>query len=200
MKYGGDLSYVSSKGYNALIDVAYNYTESQSTILDYLLDHELNLDQATSYGENPAVVMSRRGQFELVKKLLDAGASREPLRWTDLMWSIVYDGAEKVATKLPSADLTALDACCRTPFLLACQVGDTARAKLLINHGASLQDTDHTGRHAMFFACSTDSVEMAQWLAEKSDGALLNKPDEYGTTPLMEALVATPTRLLTTQH
>ena len=188
LEYGADVYYVCSTGFGAWLDLAYNYTDSQEEIADLLLSKNINFEQSSEYSrEQPIRMLSHRGKFQLLKKLVDAGADPKPLRWSDLMWSIVYESIDDVNDHLKQdcCDLSHRDWNRRTPWLLAVEVGDVHKAKALLSHGANIHDCSSCEGNALFHALKNDCDHMLKWLI--SLGLDIEKRDMSNSTPLMIA-------------
>jgi len=123
-----------------------------------------------------------------VHLLLEAGADAIQLEWTDTIFKLVYGTLDELAAHLRSTDAKELeipDAWSRTPLLIACQMGDTTKAELLIMHGANRSARGRCGKTPFQYAIEADSLPMLQWLFEQ--GFELNETDQFGDTPVITA-------------
>jgi hypothetical protein len=82
------------------------------------------------------------------------------------------------------ADLEELDSWGRTALLVAVQIGDIPRAKLLLEHGADGNAQGLLGT-AVFYAVEHGQARMLQWLIES--GHDVRQTDYHGTTLLAAA-------------
>jgi ankyrin repeat protein len=101
---GADINYQRPHGYDALIDVMHDRDLSQDpdllTILRVLLKNGAKVDGISSYQETALKVASRIGRFDAVQLLLTAGCDRQQLKWTPLMWAIVFGSFQDVKNLL----------------------------------------------------------------------------------------------------
>jgi ankyrin repeat protein len=74
-----------------------------------------------------------------------------------------------------------------TPFLEAVSANKMEMAKFLVENGANATVRDRQGVSAVYFAAKNGNLELLQFLIEKR--ALIDTPDSYGFTPLMEAIL-----------
>lgn len=87
---GASLDCLTKGGGSVWLAAACNHSDSRDAIIDFLLERKApNLDHVSSHGEHPCIQLSTRGAFSQIAKLIEAGADRGVLRWTDLMWEIV---------------------------------------------------------------------------------------------------------------
>ncbi len=97
----------------------------------------------------------------------------------------IRDGAWKVYDVLVKSKKTALNAVNvndETPLMYLAVVGETSRAKALIQRGAQVNRLGWTPLH---YAASKGHIDMARLLISKQ--AIINAPGPDGTTPLMMA-------------
>lgn len=183
---GASFDYVTKGGTSAWLDAAYNHSDSRDAIMDFLLKREApNINRISKYGEHPCIQLSTRGAFDLIRKLIDAGADKSVLRWTNLMWEVVYGSIDSVEQALRDADLEAHDARHRTPFLLAATVGCVDKAKVLLNAGADIHAANHVELGALHHAAEANQPEMIRWLVNL--GIDVDSRSDSGETPLMAA-------------
>lgn len=145
-----------------------------------LIEQGVALNGISKHGESAIGQASRMGRFDVVKLLLDAGADGDFLSWTPIMHAIAFGSLDAVKQCLKDEMDTHLwwDAASRTPWLLAIQIGDIAKAKLLYE---KRQDDEKS----LFFAVINDQSAMLQWLLDK--GFDLNAISSLNETPLMAA-------------
>ena len=183
---GASLDYVTKGGTSAWLDAAYNHSGSRDAMIDFLLDHRApNINHVSDYGEHPCIQLSAVGAFHLIAKLIEAGADKDALRWTDVMWEIAYGSHESLEHSIKGSDLEARDARNRTPWLLAAVVGCIDKATLLLDAGADLHSTNHVEQNALHHAATANRPDMIRWLAAQDLN--VDSRSEFGGTPLMAA-------------
>ncbi len=183
---GASLDCLTKGGGSVWLAAACNHSDSRDAIIDFLLERKApNLDHVSSHGEHPCIQLSTRGAFSQIAKLIEAGADRGVLRWTDLMWEIVYGSVDSVEQAIQNADLESRDARNRTPFLLAVTVGRLDKARTLLNAGADIHAANHVEWGALHHAAEANQPEMIRWLAKL--GMDVDSRNEFGETPLMAA-------------
>jgi ankyrin repeat protein len=201
LQAGSDIRYVSAAGYSVLVDVMYSQAGQGMllSIVDFLIEQGADLDQTTVHNETPMRVASFRGRFDVVKRLLDAGADAAPLGWDDLMKAIALGNADDVKAILErSTDLTTRDCYDRTPWLLCVQTGDLNKSQLLRAAGATIDECGRTGQSALTYAVAQEDERMLAWLLSLdqdkwfvdnlADAALITAA-EYGTTACARVLL-----------
>ena len=77
---GGDISYQREGGYNVLINAVHSRAMAQGdamlSLLELLLSHGAPVLGESDWGESALSVSSHRGRFDVVQRLLAAGADR----------------------------------------------------------------------------------------------------------------------------
>lgn len=190
IEHGADVLYSHSGGYDALLDVPYSAdVEGNPRLVDLLkllIANGAALNTVSSYNEAALSGLSCSGRFDAVQVLLDAGADPGRLEWTALHRAVALGSGEDVRDALDrGADIELRDRRKRTPFLLAVQTGDVAKAEMLVQRGANLRAAGHCGAPALFFAIENPHDAMLDWLLRH--GADIEQTDEFGDTPLMTA-------------
>lgn len=139
-----------------------------------------------------------RGWLRLAKQRDEFGATA--------LWSSVCNGQMDMATvllRLPGAgehgDLPDIDG--RTPFWVACALGNLAAAKeaagILPNMRVQFVQPDGAGVTPFARACRSGNLQIAKWLADEPLASVsLLSPDRHGNTPLRQALESSQTQLL----
>ncbi|MEI8282553.1 MAG: ankyrin repeat domain-containing protein, partial [Armatimonadota bacterium] len=142
IKNGSDVSFVGDKNYSMLLNACFIPRElgedRMCEMVELLLDNGADPNLASDYGEYPVRVSSRAGHFEVVRILLDRGASVTPLNWNELMHAVALGSLEdvkKAFDNYPDVELRDNSGC--TALMLALKRGDVAKAKLLLQYGAS---------------------------------------------------------------
>jgi ankyrin repeat protein len=190
LEAGADASYQDENGYNVLI-YAMNARsrgkgESLLPLLELLLAHGAPVNGESDWGESALSISSHNARFDVVKRLLQAGADGDVLEWTPLMFFIALGDTATVEQLLRAgANLEARDGWERTPFLLSLETGDVEKAKLLLEAGSDLNQRSRCGKTALMHAIESGQPEMFAWLI--AQGADLNAQDEFGETALMKA-------------
>lgn len=187
---GANVDFVDAHGYSILLNAFYgSYAHPGNERLErhrIFVDAGAPLDVASQHGESILRTGSSRGEFELVRFLLDCGADPAPLGWTSLFHAVVFGGAEEVAKLIDQGvDLELTDAWERTPFLLSVHAGRLDIAKLLLARGCNRNAKGRCGKTAILLAISRDDAVMLEWLI--SVGSDIEETDEYGGFPLAEA-------------
>jgi ankyrin repeat protein len=179
LQAGTQPNFKTAKGYRALIHAVYCQRPAAVEIVKSLLAAGAKPNIETAYGETPFGVAYGFSNFEAVRVLIDAGADLKPLAWSPLMEAIALGSVDDVAAELQSGGAAALGADPKRPWYLALQVGEVAKAKLLLEHEGVGDSAD------LLHAVQKDHLEMVKWLLDW--GADPNATDDYGHTVLMEA-------------
>jgi len=185
LEAGADINYQTESSYDVLINTMTG-DENLITILNLLIKRGAKLNGVSRYGESALRIASRRGRFDAVKVLLEAGSDPNQLQWTDLMYAIVFGSIDEVKILLDEgADLSVRDWWERTPWLLSLQVGELEKAKLLLSSGADKNDCGRCGKPPLIYPVENNQVEILQWLIE--EGFDIEATDDFHYTPLMIA-------------
>ena len=184
---GADIDYITKNGFNAWLDAAYCTSETKPEIFEWLLDFPwLNINQKSRrYGEHICKRLSMFGEFELLDKVLNAGGKRGVLKWTDLMWEIVYGTVESVQMALPKANLKKRDYWGRDAWLLSALVGSIHKSEAIFDFVPDPLTTDRLGCNALHLAATANHMEMLTWLLDL--GMDIHSRDMMKDTPLIEA-------------
>jgi ankyrin repeat protein len=138
-----------------------------------------SLFNAAAAGDNKKVTSLLKNKANLNAK--DSGGN------TALMLAISNDHkdtAKLILEKKPDVNIKNQDG---ETALFAALVSDKADiAKTLIAQGASLENLGGENESALFMAATTNQTEIMEIVLKKAP-QLLNKTDDHGTTPLMEA-------------
>ncbi len=190
IRNGANVLYKYSAGYDALLDAAFstNVTGNPqlTDLIKLLVAKGVALNTVSTYDEAALSSLSCSGRFDAVRVLLDAGVDPGRLGWVQLHHAVALGSLEDVREVLDrGADIEQRDRRNRTPFLLAVQTGDIAKAELLLQHGANFHATGHCGAPNLFFAIENRHPAMFDWLL--AHGADIEQTDDFGTTPLLEA-------------
>jgi ankyrin repeat protein len=191
LEAGADLRYQREHGYDALVDAVHGrdvlHDPHMIDLLHLLIANGVSLTGMTTYGESGVRVLSRIGRFDAVQLLLKAGADATDLKFTPLMEAVAFGARLDVAAVIErSVDLEERDYWERTAWLLALQIGDIPKAKLLLEHGADGNARGRCGKPSLFYAIENGHVPMLKWLLEI--GTTLEHTDDFGCTPLITAV------------
>jgi len=189
-----DIHYGRECGYDGLIDALHSRAvtdkEPLLPLIELLQAHGAPTRGESDYGESALSVSSRIGRFDVVARLLEAGANAELLEWNELMHAVALGSVQEVARLLEAkaaseAGLTSRDRWERTPWLLSLHTGEIEKARLLLEAGAHLDEVGNCGQTALMHAIENEQVEMLSWLL--AQGAEVDARDEFGNTALMMA-------------
>ncbi|WP_414528001.1 ankyrin repeat domain-containing protein [Nodularia chucula] len=187
---GADINYQKPHGYDVLIDAMYGRDitkdENLLAIIDLLIKRGAKVTGVTDSGESALRRASDTGRFDAVKILLAAGADPQQLIWTELMHAIVFGSLADVEKLITQGDeLFEIDYYGRNPWLLSLQVGDLAKAELLLGE-ANCHEFEYGGKTSLMYAIENNRFQILQWLIDK--GCDVEATDEFGTTALMVAV------------
>lgn len=187
---GADIKYRDSNGYDALIDAVHGRDVRRDPrlieLLDLLVKHGVELSGVSTYNESGLRVLSRLGRFDAVQFLLKAGADPSHLQWTPLIEAVACGSLPDVENFLRrGVALEERDYWERTAWLVAIQVGNIAKAELLLRNGANTAACGRCGKPPLFYAIENRHVAMLRWLL----AAALDpeQTDQFGTTSLITA-------------
>ena len=144
---GAKITYISKTGFNAWLDAAYCTSENKEEIFNWLFEFsELNINQKSRrYGEHICKRLSMFGELKLLEKVLNAGGKRGVLKWTDLMWEIIYGSVESMTKELTASNLKSVDCWERDAWLLSAVVGCIEKAEAILEFGADPCTTNRMG-------------------------------------------------------
>lgn len=192
---GADIHYQADSGYGALIDAAHGRNVLRDgrllELLDLLIAQGARLSDETKYAETATRVLSRIGRFDAVKRLLEAGANPDHVKWTPLIEAVAVGSladVQEISSQAPHL-LETRDWWERTPWLIAIQTGDIAKAELLRASGADTAARGRCGKPPLFHAIEGHHPPMLRWLIDsvKLD---VGQTDDFGDTALMTAVGA----------
>ncbi len=153
---GADLHY-SRRDYGALLDAVHGRDIVRDTglmpLLVFLIEHGARLNDITRYRESALRVLSGRGRFDAVKRLLVAGADKTQLQMSPLIEAVAIGNLDDMSAVLEAgADLEARDFWERTPLLVAFLTGDIAKVNLLLKHGVNRDAVGRCAHPPLFYA------------------------------------------------
>jgi ankyrin repeat protein len=187
---GADVTYIDACGYSVLVRAVYrDFPESKEDfhrLVSRLIEAGAPLDAVSGYGESAMSVASNRGDFQLLKLLIDRGADPGPLVWNELFFAVAFDEVSKVKTLIDGRELLeGRDRWERTPFLVAVHAGSVEMAAFLLSEGSNPSAKGRCGRTALMVATAANDPGMLKWLIDR--GADVEESDEFGSFPLMVA-------------
>ncbi len=184
---GADVHYQNENGYDALINAAYGDDDARLIeMMTLLIQNGASLTGRTTYNETAVRVLSRRGRFDAVQFLLQAGANPDDVKLTELMKAVAFGTLIDVRRTIEQgADLEAKDHWGRTALLIAIQTGDVFKAHFLLDHGANSEARGRCGKPPLFYAIENNRLAMLEWLL--GTGIDVEQTDEFGDTPLITA-------------
>lgn len=187
---GADLHYRDAHGYGALLDAIHGrdvfIDPRLPELIQLLVEHRVDLNQASSHGESGLRVLSRLGRFDGVQQLLAAGADESQLGWTPLIRAVAMGTLDDVRCLLDrGAPLEERDVWSRTAWLVALQSGDLAKALLLAERGADLEAVGRCGKPPLFYPIACRRMATLRWLLDF--GIDIERTDDFGGTALLEA-------------
>jgi len=188
---GADLLYQREQGYDALINAAYGWEVLHNPelldILRLLISKGVSLRGMTTYGESAVRVLSRIGRFDAVQLLLKSGANPNDVKLTPLIEAVAFGSLADVAACVDSSNIEERDYWERTPWLVAVQTGDIAKATLLLDHKADRNARGRCGKPCLFYAIENDHIPMLNWLLEL--GADIEQTDQFGNATALRTAV-----------
>lgn len=187
---GADITQADETGHDALIMAMFNsvcITEMDlAPLMQFLIDQGAPLNGKTAFGESVLSEVSRCGWFAIVQCLLRAGSDATALGWTPLMRAVVLGTVSEMEALLETADLRAVDAWERTPWLLSLHAGHLDKAKRLLAAGSDPEVTGLYGTVPLMYAIASRNRALVAWLIEI--GQDVNGIDDTGETPLLSAV------------
>jgi len=184
---GARVAYRSAAGYDASIDAQFARGGPGLELVRYLLDHGAPADGVSTHGETALNVASRQARMDIVRLLIDRGASEGELGWGPLARAVAVGSLAEVEAALRDGDDRAQrDRWRRTPWMLSLEVGDRAKAAHLFEAGVDRDDRGFFDRSAVAVAAIRGDSRLVQWLIDRGFG--LEDRDALGMTPLMHAV------------
>jgi ankyrin repeat protein len=175
-------------------------------VVTALLDAGAAADTKDSgFGQTPLMAAAREGHTAVAKLLIDRGARVNAQTRTGKTPE-VRNPAESKASRgagiqrggWPNRGIRESIPGAKTPLLYAAREGHVDIARLLLDAGANLEQSDADGVTPLLIALLNEHAEMASFLIER--GANVNAMDWYGQSPLFAAVdvrnldVSGPTR------
>lgn len=144
-------------------------------------------NQPSSHGALPIVVAFRRGRMDAVSLLASHGADLAPLGWGPLHHAVALGSVEEVGALVSGDGVSSRDRSDLTPFLLAVDIGNVAKASVLLPVSTQEDTFRRTPDRvpALVIAAEKNRLEMVKWLL--ANGFDANEEAEFGRTALITA-------------
>lgn len=184
----GDGDPSSNGGYSPLLKDLFNMEDDQLyAVVKAHLEFGQDPNRASDYGETPLGKAFFRGRMDVFALLLKHGADPDVMEWGELHKAVALGTVSDVISLAHMGNLLARDRNGLTPFLLACDVGDAAKAEAL------LAITPESGRYktylkkpALIVAAEKGRSAVISWLLDS--GFDVDEADEFGGTALIAAV------------
>lgn len=178
----------SNGEFSTLVAACYQPPSAEKLrIIRSLVERGVSLDRASIHGESPLSVTLWFGDLEAFRVLLELGADRTPLRWTDLHDRIILGSCQELkAYSRTAKEIDQRDGRWELPPLFwAAKTGQVDKVKYLVEQGALFDQKGRLGTTALHVAAGLDRLEVVQWLLSR--GMNVDVQDDNLTTPLMSA-------------
>ena len=170
----------------SLLQAVYKNSDSLIDEVKEFIESGANLNVITSHGESALRVASNNGRFDVIKLLLDAGADKEQLSWSNSFYEVAFGTVASLVESINKYnDLEHTDRWDRTPWLMSIQVGDIEKTSELIKLGANKMATGRCGKQPLEYAIQHNNLEMLEWLIEQ--GLDIEATNDFEDTPLIVA-------------
>ena len=170
----------------SLLQSVYNNSKDLVKEIQYFISDGEDLNSMTKYGESALRVASNNGRFDVIKILLEAGADKDQLKWSNTFYEVAYGNLISIKSSIDRfKDLEYKDFWDRTPWLMSIQVGDIEKSAFLLSLGANKNAVGRCGKQPMAYAIQHNNVEMLKWLFE--NGFEIESTDDFLCTPLIFA-------------
>jgi len=166
LKQGLDPESIDQHGYSPLIFSAL-YGSKGDDIFNYLHSRVNTLNSSSDYGESALSLSLRTGRYDRVQKLIECGASPDPVSFTPLHLAASCGNLAEIK-KLALPDTIELrDRWERTPWLTAICADQLEAANLLEELGADITAKGYLGNDAIILACLCNASKSLQNLISK---------------------------------
>lgn len=170
----------------SLLQAVYNNSSNLIDEVKSFIESGEDLNAITSHGESALRVASNNGRFDVIKLLLDSGADKEQLCWSNSFYEVAFGTVDSIVESLKKqSDLEHKDRWERTPWLISIQVGEIEKTAELLRLGANKMATGRCGKQPLVYAIQHNNLEMLEWLIEY--GFDVEAIDEFENTPLIIA-------------
>src|SRR6185436_2822626 len=156
-------------------------------IIRSLVGRGVSPDRASKYGESPLSVTLWFADFEAFRLLLELGADRRPLGWTDLHERTILNSYEELkAYSRTAIEIDQRDGRWELPPLFwAAKTGEVDKVRYFVERGVKFDQKGRNGTTALHLDAGLDRLEVVDWLLAQGMGP--EAQDDYLTTPLMLA-------------
>ncbi len=166
---------------------------SKKKALKCLLANKADLEAKNRYSQTAMHIAAQRNNQEVVKMLLEAGASvdvQDRNGYSPLWYSIAYYNNNKITPLLieKSKNLNAKTKYGQTYLTTAAQYGRDAIVKTLIEKGVSVDTPDKNGVTALMYAMQRSRMNLIDLLIKK--GADINRVDNEGRNAFTWAVMS----------
>ncbi|OBS26250.1 hypothetical protein FPOA_00190 [Fusarium poae] len=137
------------------------FSEDHKKVLNYLVGWGADIDQENRQGCSPLVFACKRGKIDLIKSLLDLGASIDGTKGNSpLLEACLLNDTRALETLLEKKpDLSCTNHHGLSPLALACTFGKLHNVKLLIANGADVTARTNTHFTSLCIAAFYNHVE-----------------------------------------
>ena len=174
------------KGYPDIVRAAYDASnDTLVETLSRLIAEGADVNASSPFGETALTQCFQRSTFDAMRLLLANGADHTSFEWSEDHLAIAMGEVPDIAEGSPA--LNCSDSAGRTPFLLACRVGNIPameRLEPITNAEGKFAEPDHEG--PILVAARSGAPEAVDWLVAR--GYDLNAADRFGGTALLEAV------------
>ena len=130
-----------------------------------------------------------KDRYSVLQILIAAGADPGKFRWNDIFLAIAFGTIDDLEEALTGkTDVEAIDGAGRSAFHFAVQLGDIAKARLVLEAGAHITPVGVSDRTSLDYAIRQDNVPMLEWLLEK--GVDPEQKNGFGETAVFSAAAA----------
>lgn len=190
LDFGADVNFVDDHNYSivyrACQGAGRSHNDQLLELLTLLLDQGANPNEVSSFGESALRSLAFFARYDGVRFLLDRGADPETLHWTPLHRAVALGSVDDVKVELQKKpDLEAKSCKEFTPMLIALQISDLSKVKLLQESGAKLLPKT---KWAKPYTCAfqSGSLEVVQYLIDENVPYIPSHGYDMG--PISEAI------------
>ncbi len=192
IQHGGNAEYIGDKGYSLILDAAHSRDIKDNPrlieLFQVLLEARAEPGINSSYGEFALKSLEQWGHYKAMQFLIENGADTEPLRWTPLIFAVVFGTLGEVRAELAkSPHLDTTDCRELTAMMHALQRGDLERVKMLREAGAELQASNKGYAHPLVCAMTSGNVEAVRYVLDQTQGFTGTR---FHENPISEAILS----------
>lgn len=134
-EFGADLHYLKSGIYGLGDGVARATGRDPVAAMElfsYLKEKGVDLERSSEYGESAVRLLAYSGHYQVIRHLESLGVSLDHLSWGPLHRAVAFGDLADVKNAIASGEnLERQDSWFKTPFLLAIQISQIEKAKIL---------------------------------------------------------------------